>query len=187
MQRFYANLLGRRTGLTSPMPKAEACARQKPAARATAAEVLALTAEMTGGVERSKGAKARQPAELAAAIPAVGKTTGRTRPRTTGPRSCWSATRIEKRSSPGCPIELGVSIPRQIVVDVNMVRFLQFFCIHCPCQPNATTMRTTAGAIVDPENSLKSTPIPHQPNTRRMADAPDSKSGSSAMSLIPQR
>ena len=36
------------------------------------AEVLALTAEMSGGVERSKGAKARRPADLAAAIPAGG-------------------------------------------------------------------------------------------------------------------
>ena len=27
---------------------------------------------------------------------------------------------------------------------------LQFFCTHCPCQPNATTMRTAAGIIVDP-------------------------------------
>ena len=28
--------------------------------------------------------------------------------------------------------------------------FLQFFCTHCPCQPNATTMRSTSRAIVDP-------------------------------------
>jgi CHAT domain-containing protein len=32
--------------------------------------VLALSAELSGGVERSKAAKARTPAELAAAIPA---------------------------------------------------------------------------------------------------------------------
>ncbi len=29
MQRFYANLLGRRTGLTAPMPKAEALREAK--------------------------------------------------------------------------------------------------------------------------------------------------------------
>jgi len=34
------------------------------------AEVLALTAELSGGVERSKGIKGRQPAELAAAVAA---------------------------------------------------------------------------------------------------------------------
>ena len=73
MQRFYANLLGRRPGLTAPMPKAEALREAKAWLRGLRrAEVLALTAELSGGVERGKGAKARQPAELAAAIPAGG-------------------------------------------------------------------------------------------------------------------
>ena len=73
MQRFYANLLGRRPGLASPMPKAEALREAKAWLRGLRrAEVLALTAEMSGGVERGKGAKARQPADLAAAIPAGG-------------------------------------------------------------------------------------------------------------------
>ena len=73
MQRFYANLLGRRPGLTGPMPKAEALREAKAWLRGLRrAEVLALTAELSGGVERGKGAKARQPAELAAAIPAGG-------------------------------------------------------------------------------------------------------------------
>ncbi len=49
------------------------------------AEVLALTAELSGGVERGKGAKARRPAELAAAIPAGGTTTVPTPRRTSGP------------------------------------------------------------------------------------------------------
>ncbi len=69
MQRFYANLLGRRPGLTGPLPKAEALREAKAWLRGLhRAEVLALTAAMSGGVERSKDAKARQPAELAAAI-----------------------------------------------------------------------------------------------------------------------
>ncbi|MFI5455327.1 MAG: CHAT domain-containing protein [Isosphaerales bacterium] len=71
MQRFYANLLGRRPGLTGPLPKAEALREAKAWLRGLRrAEVLSLTAELSGGVERSKGAKARQPTELAAAVPA---------------------------------------------------------------------------------------------------------------------
>jgi len=73
MQRFYANLLGRRPGLTGPMPKAEALREAKAWLRGLRrAEVLALTAELSGGVARGKGAKARQPDEPAAAIPADG-------------------------------------------------------------------------------------------------------------------
>jgi CHAT domain-containing protein/Tfp pilus assembly protein PilF len=71
MQRFYANMLGRRPGLTSPIPKAEALREAKLWLRTLKrSEALALTADMSGGVERSKGTKARTPAELSAAIPA---------------------------------------------------------------------------------------------------------------------
>ena len=53
MQRFYANLLGRRPGLSQPMPKAEALREAKAWLRGLRrAEVLALTAELSGGVER---------------------------------------------------------------------------------------------------------------------------------------
>ncbi|MGA2702455.1 MAG: CHAT domain-containing protein [Isosphaeraceae bacterium] len=73
MQRFYANLLGRRPGFTAPMPKAEALREAKAWLRdLRRAEVLALIAELSGGIDRSKGAKARQPADLAAAIPPGG-------------------------------------------------------------------------------------------------------------------
>src|SRR5207245_9438164 len=73
MQRFYANLLGRRPGLTGPMPKAEALREAKAWLRGLRRpEVLAVTAELSGGIERGTGAKARQPAELAATIPAGG-------------------------------------------------------------------------------------------------------------------
>jgi hypothetical protein len=48
---------------------------------------------------------------------------------------------------------------------------LQFFCTHCPCQPNATTMRTLAGAIVNPckipENYAKSISAQRQTDGRR--------------------
>jgi CHAT domain-containing protein len=63
MQRFYANLLGRRPGLTAPMPKAEALREAKSWLRGLSrAEVLAATAELSGGVERGKGAKGRRSA-----------------------------------------------------------------------------------------------------------------------------
>jgi tetratricopeptide (TPR) repeat protein len=73
MQRFYANLLGRRPGLAGPMPKAEALRQAKTWLRGLSrAEVLALTAEQSDGIERGKGTKARQSGELAAAIPVSG-------------------------------------------------------------------------------------------------------------------
>ncbi len=73
MQRFYANLLGRRTGLTAPMPRAEALREAKTWLRGLRrSEVLALTAEVSGGFERGKGTKARQPAEVAATVPTGG-------------------------------------------------------------------------------------------------------------------
>ena len=73
MQRFYANLLGRRAGLRAPMPKAEALREAKTWLRGLRrSEVPALIAEQSGGIERGKGAKARQPAEIAATVPAGG-------------------------------------------------------------------------------------------------------------------
>jgi hypothetical protein len=73
MQRFYANLLGRRSGLSAMMPKAEALREAKVWLRGLAgAEALAVTAALSSGVERGKGTKARQSAELSAAVPAGG-------------------------------------------------------------------------------------------------------------------
>jgi CHAT domain-containing protein len=67
MQRFYANLLGRRPGLTAPMPKAEALREAKSWLRGLSrAEVLEASAELSGGVERGKGAKGRPPARIPA-------------------------------------------------------------------------------------------------------------------------
>jgi CHAT domain-containing protein len=74
MQRFYANLLGRRPGLTAPMPKAEALLEAKSWLRGLSrSEALAVTARLSGGVERGKGTKGRQTAELSGAIPAGGE------------------------------------------------------------------------------------------------------------------
>ena len=74
MQRFYANLLGRPTRAHQ-----RRCPRRRPSARrrsgcATGAvpTSLDLTAEQSGGVERGKGTKARQPAEVTATVPAGG-------------------------------------------------------------------------------------------------------------------
>ena len=73
MRRFYANLLGRRAGLTAPMPKADALREAKTWVRGLRrSEVLTLIAEQSGGLERSKGTKARRPDERAAAVPAGG-------------------------------------------------------------------------------------------------------------------
>ena len=73
MQRFYANLLGRRTGIAAPMPKAEALREAKSWLRGLRpSEVLAVTAEQSGGIERGKGTKARQAGGVAAAIPPGG-------------------------------------------------------------------------------------------------------------------
>ncbi len=73
MQRFDANLLGHRTGLTGPMPKAEALREAKIWLRGLSrAEVLTRTAELSGGIERGKGARERQPVELTAAVPEDG-------------------------------------------------------------------------------------------------------------------
>jgi CHAT domain-containing protein len=74
MQRFYANLLGRRLGVTSPMPEAEALREAKEWLRGLRrAEVLALTADLSGGIERGKGVNAREPVDLAAPVPNVGE------------------------------------------------------------------------------------------------------------------
>jgi CHAT domain-containing protein len=60
MQRFYANLLGRRPGLTAPLPKAEALQESKTWLRGLKrSEVLAAATEISAGIERGKGAKAR--------------------------------------------------------------------------------------------------------------------------------
>jgi tetratricopeptide (TPR) repeat protein len=73
MQRFYANLLGRRAGLMAPLPKADALREAKVWLRGLRrAELLKVAADLSGGVARSKGTKARQPAEVAAEIPAGG-------------------------------------------------------------------------------------------------------------------
>ena len=60
MQRFYANLLGRRAGLTAPMPKAEALREAKAWLRGLGrSEAMAVTATLSGGVDRGKGTKGR--------------------------------------------------------------------------------------------------------------------------------
>ena len=62
--------LGRRRGLTEPMPKAEALREAKVWLRSRGrAEALALTAELSGGVEQGKGNKGRQAVDLADMVP----------------------------------------------------------------------------------------------------------------------
>ncbi len=63
MQRFYANLLGRRAGLSQPLPKSEALAEAKGWLRGlTRDEVAKLAARLSGGEARSKGAEKRKEA-----------------------------------------------------------------------------------------------------------------------------
>jgi hypothetical protein len=60
MQRFYANLLGKRHGLKKPLPKAEALAEAKSWLRGLSREeALARWAGVQGGVARGKGRKKR--------------------------------------------------------------------------------------------------------------------------------
>src|SRR5208337_3955407 len=71
MQRFYANLLGIRPGLSQPLPKAEALAEAKAWLRGLRrVEVTALAAELSGGEARAAGAKRRKPAGQALSVPA---------------------------------------------------------------------------------------------------------------------
>ena len=73
MQRFYAGFLGQLPGRKSPLSTAEALREAKAWLRGLRrTEVLALTAELSGGVERGKGDKGRQPVDLAAAVPSGG-------------------------------------------------------------------------------------------------------------------
>jgi tetratricopeptide (TPR) repeat protein len=73
MERFYANLLGRRPGLGGAMPKAEALREAKSWLRGLRrSEVLAMAAEQSGGVERGIKAKALKPGGQAAEVPGVG-------------------------------------------------------------------------------------------------------------------
>jgi CHAT domain-containing protein len=74
MQRFYANLLGKRPSLTRPMSKAEALREAKVWLRTLRRkEALALATELADGVQRAKGGKARQPAELIPTSPSHGE------------------------------------------------------------------------------------------------------------------
>ena len=67
MDRFYRNLLGKREGLTGPMPKAAALAEAKKWLRnLTQDEVAQRLATLTDGVIRGKGQKA-----IAVAAPQV--------------------------------------------------------------------------------------------------------------------
>jgi hypothetical protein len=71
MQRFYANLLGRRIGLSQPMPKAEALAESKRWLRGLSRdEVARLAASLSGGEARSKGAEKRKEAAPALTVTA---------------------------------------------------------------------------------------------------------------------
>jgi CHAT domain-containing protein/tetratricopeptide (TPR) repeat protein len=68
MQRFYANLLGQRSGLSAPMAKAEALQEAKTWLRnLRRSELLAAATELSGGMERGKGAKGRQSSEVSIA------------------------------------------------------------------------------------------------------------------------
>src|SRR5262249_43907128 len=70
MQRFYAKLLGRRVGLSQPVPKAEALAEAKGWLRGlTRDQVAKLAASLSGGEARSKGAATRKESEPALTVP----------------------------------------------------------------------------------------------------------------------
>jgi tetratricopeptide (TPR) repeat protein len=63
MHRFYANLLGRRSGLSQPLPKAEALAEAKVWLRGLGRDDVArLAANLSSGEARAKGAEKRNEA-----------------------------------------------------------------------------------------------------------------------------
>jgi CHAT domain-containing protein len=67
MQRFYANLLGKRAGLSAPLPKGEALREAKEWLRGLSREeALRTAAEVSQGVERGKG---RPKAQVLSAVP----------------------------------------------------------------------------------------------------------------------
>jgi hypothetical protein len=71
MQRFYADLLGARPGLSRPLPKAEALAEAKAWLRGrTRDEVTALAARLSDGAPRAAGATRRKPVARAPGAPA---------------------------------------------------------------------------------------------------------------------
>jgi CHAT domain-containing protein len=71
MQRFYANLLGARPGLSRPMPRAEALAEAKAWLRGLRRdEVSVLAARLSGGEARAAGATRRKPVGPAPVVPA---------------------------------------------------------------------------------------------------------------------
>jgi CHAT domain-containing protein len=78
MQRFYADLLGARPGLSRPLPKAEALAEAKAWLRGLSPdEVTALAARLSEGEPRGTGATRRKPVARTAGVPAGA---GRDRP-----------------------------------------------------------------------------------------------------------
>jgi CHAT domain-containing protein len=71
MHRFYANLLGRRAGLSGAMTKAAALAEAKAWLRdLTGDEVAKLAEGLSDGAARSKGAQKRQEATAGLKVPA---------------------------------------------------------------------------------------------------------------------
>jgi len=63
MQRFYANLLGKRPGVSQPLPKAQALAESKAWLRGLIRdEATKLAASLSGGEARAKGAEKRKEA-----------------------------------------------------------------------------------------------------------------------------
>jgi CHAT domain-containing protein/tetratricopeptide (TPR) repeat protein len=70
MQRFYASLLGRRPGLSQPLPKAEALAEAKAWLRGLSRDDAAESAASLAGAEaRSKGAAKRKEAPFTPSVP----------------------------------------------------------------------------------------------------------------------
>ena len=92
--------------------------------------------------------------------------------------SLTGTVHVEPRSPAGTLPDWRHGAARNPARRVEHDPLLQFFCTCCPCQPNAATMRATAGVIVDhgktPEINAE---IQHHSNVTQMADAPDSESG----------
>jgi hypothetical protein len=92
MQRFYTNLLGHRPGLSTPTPRAQALREAKTWLRELRRpQVLAAAAELSAGVERGKGASARQSSDRGETRPLLVPSRGGADDRPYAPPYFWAA------------------------------------------------------------------------------------------------
>ena len=107
-------------------------------------EILALAAELSGGLERAREVKPDSPSISRPPYRRALTAISLTHHRTSGPRLCWPGIRIDCRRFRRGPND-GTNDRRSILVPA----FLQFSCTHCPYQPNTTTCERQRDELAD--------------------------------------